>query len=167
MAKVDWITWKTNKEEIINPNSIQDKINDRVDDNSLINNRIKDIITSEIYRGGLDCSSLSIMGTSPANEKAMKIINNIDDIQNILERLKDNIYTSTEEQKKIEKEELIESIQNKLLEEEKILNNKISIREKLDNINTLISQKELDSIIESSNDRINKLKERLDAAKSL
>ena len=167
MAKVDWITWKTNKDEIINPNAILNKVNDRVDDNNLINNRIKDILTSEVYRGGLDCNSLSIMGTSPANEKAKKIINNINDMQNIMDRIKENIYTSTQEQKKIEKEELIESIQTKLLEEEKILNNKLSIREKLDSINTLLSKRELDSIIESSNDRINKLKERLDSAKSL
>jgi hypothetical protein len=84
-----------------------------------------------------------------------------------MDRINENIYTSTQEQKKIEKEELIESIQTKLLEEEKILNNKLSIREKLDSINTLLSKRELDSIIESSNDRINKLKERLDSAKSL
>ena len=167
MAKVDWITWKTNKEEIINPTSILNRVNDEIEVNILINNRIKDIITSEIYRGGLDCSSLNIMGTSPANEKANKILNNINDMQNILERLKTNIYKSTQEQKKTEKQELIDALEAKLLEEEKILNNKLAIREKLDSINTLISQKELDSIITSSNDRINKLKERLDMAKSL
>ena len=167
MAKVDWITWKTNKDEIIDPTSILNKVNDEIDDNIIIHNKIKDIITSEIYRGGLDCTSLNIMGASPANEKANKIISNINDIQNVLEILKTNIYTSTQEQKKIEKQELIDAIEAKLLEEEKILNNKLAIREKLDSINTLISQKELDSIIASSNDRINKLKERLDMAKSL
>ena len=167
MAKVDWITWKTNKDEIINPNNLIDKIDEKILDNILINNKIKDILTSEVYRGGLDSASLQIMGTSPANEKANKIINNINDIEIIVNRLKNNIYKSTQNQKKIEKDELIESIEAKLLEEEKILNNKIQIREKLDSINTLISQKELDSIIESSNDRIKKLKERLDIAKSL
>ena len=28
MSKVDWITWKTNPEEIIKPNSLVDKITD-------------------------------------------------------------------------------------------------------------------------------------------
>jgi len=167
MAKVDWITWKTNKDEIINPNYILERLDDAANENSFFINKIKDIITSEIYRGGLDSSSLNIMGTSPANEKATNIVNNISDIENYLEKIKDNVYKSTLEQKKIEKEELIEAIQAKLLEEEKILNNKLAIRAKLDSINTLLSQRELDGIIESSNDRINKLKERLDMAKSL
>lgn len=167
MAKVDWITWKTNNNEIINPDLLLDKVSDKVTNNNIIIDRVKEIVKSEIYRGGLDTASLNIMGVSPANEKANRIIENLNEVQLILDRLKQNIYNSAKEQKKTEKEELIETIQNKLIEEEKILNNKISIREKLDSINTLISNNELDSIIQTSNDRINKLKEKLDLAKSL
>ena len=167
MAKVDWITWKTNNNEIINPDLLLDKVSDKVTNNNIIIDRVKEIVKSEIYRGGLDTASLNIMGVSHANEKANRIIENLNEVQLILDRLKQNIYNSAKEQKKTEKEELIETIQNKLIEEEKILNNKISIREKLDSINTLISNNELDSIIQTSNDRIKKLKEKLDLARSL
>ena len=51
------------------------KVNDSIEENNAFITRIRDIVTSEVNRGGLDTSSLSVMGISPANEKANKILN--------------------------------------------------------------------------------------------
>ena len=166
MSKVDWITWKTNRNEIINPGNIYDDINIEIEECNNIINKIEEVLYTEMNNGGLDSSTLSIMGTSPAKEKAMKILSNISELRLMEEKLKNNIYNSAIEQKKEEKEQLIRSIEKKLLEEENILNNKLSIKEKMINSN-YTSNREIENIIDISNERIRSLKEKLDLAKEL
>ena len=54
MSKVDWINWKTDKKEIINPEYIYDNISDKLQSNIDIFNVINDTLNTEINRGGLD-----------------------------------------------------------------------------------------------------------------
>ena len=104
MSKVDWITWKTDSKEIINPEKLTDKINDIYTDfNSYMNPVIYENIKYETINGGLDKSSINIMGATPANEMAINILNNIDEIKSTLENIKLQVENSSSEQKKIEK----------------------------------------------------------------
>ena len=81
MAKVDWITWKTDIDEIIKPDSINEEINSIFDSyNNYMNSGIYDEINHEITSGGLDRDSLNIVGVSPAYETAINIKNSIDNI---------------------------------------------------------------------------------------
>ena len=121
MSKVDWITWKTDSKEIINPEKLTDKINDIYTDfNSYMNPVIYENIKYETINGGLDKSSINIMGATPANEMAINILNNIDEIKSTLENIKLQVENSSSEQKKIEKNQLITAIEDKIAEEKKI-----------------------------------------------
>ena len=167
MSKVDWINWKTDKKEIINPEYIYDNISDKLQSNIDIFNVINDTLNTEINRGGLDINSLNIMGEAPAREKAMIILKRLDYIKQSMEQLKNNIYNSSLEQKKEEKEELINEINKKIMEEEKILNNKVNLYEKININNNSINKNDIEDIIEISNERIKNLKEKLNQAKEL
>ena len=143
MSKVDWITWKTNPEEIIKPNSLEDKITDEYNNySSYMYPNIYENIRNEVLNGGLDKQSLNILGESPANEMAINILNNIDEIKSIIENLKTQINEELDEQKGIEKTQLINDSEDKILEEK------------------AVSTSENFSII-------NKLKERLEQVKTL
>lgn len=118
MSKVDWITWKTDSNEIINPDKLTDKINDLYTDfNSYMNPVIYENIKYETINGGLDKASINIMGVTPANEMAINILNNIDDIKSTLENIKLQVENSASEQKEIEKNQLINAIEEKIEEE--------------------------------------------------
>ena len=61
MSKVDWITWKTNPKEIINPNIIVENIENNFSDyNEYMSPLIYDQIKNEIENGILkeDCENL-------------------------------------------------------------------------------------------------------------
>ena len=121
MSKVDWITWKTNPEEIIKPNSLEDKITDEYNNySSYMYPNIYENIRNEVLNGGLDKQSLNILGESPANEMAINILNNIDEIKSIIENLKTQINEKLDEQKGIEKTQLINDLEDKILEEKAV-----------------------------------------------
>ena len=89
-----------------------------------------------------DKQSLNILGESPANEMAINILNNIDEIKSIIENLKTQINEELNEQKGIEKKQLINDLEDKISEEK------------------AVSTSENSSII-------NKLEERLEQVKAL
>ena len=168
MAKVDWITWKTDISEIINPDKILENLNDLFNDyNCYMNSVVYEELNHEVTVGGLDKYSLNIVGTSPANETALNILNRIDDIKTAIENLKNKVYNSAVDQKEIEKKQLISCIEEKILEEEKILSNTVSLRERISTSTEIIDINTVNDIIEVTNEKINKLKERLELAKSI
>ena len=118
MSKVDWITWKTDVTDIINPEKVIDSVTDSYNEfNSYMNPVIYENLKYEVINGGLDKSSINILGHSPANEIALNILNNIDEIKSIIENLKLQIENATEEQKKIEKDQLVNALDTKIEEE--------------------------------------------------
>lgn len=170
MPKVDWITWKTEEKDIVNPNKELEKIEDQYQNYHVyMNSVVTEGIKSEMVNGGLDPLSLNLIGTSPANEKAKEILKEIEEIQIEYESLKKKIEDSLNNQKRTEKEQLIEALDHKIIEEERILNNTISLRDRINQsgIPENIQKLRLDDIIEDSNNRINQLKERLDRIKAL
>ena len=121
MSKVDWITWKTDVTDIINPEKVIDSVTDSYNEfNSYMNPVIYENLKYEVINGGLDKSSINILGHSPANEMALNILNNIDEIKSIIENLKLQRENATEEQKKIEKDQLVNALDTKIEEEKQI-----------------------------------------------
>lgn len=158
MSKVDWITWKTDPKEIINPDTIEDDIKEFYHNyESYMNSMIYDQIQVDLKKGGLSKEAFNVSGISPANEMANEIINAIDEIKNTMKNLQETIKDVTSEQKAIEKDQLINAIEEKI-EKEKAL---------LESVSSKKNEKDSDDIIYIINDRIKKLNERLDVAKAL
>ena len=88
MSKVDWITWKTDPKEVINPDKIEEKINEQYQNyESYMNSMIYEQLQNEINGGGLSKDAFQITGISPANELATEIIKSIDEIKNTMEEM--------------------------------------------------------------------------------
>ena len=61
MSKVDWITWKTDVTDIINPEKVIDSVTDSYNEfNSYMNPVIYENLKYEVINGGLDKSSINI-----------------------------------------------------------------------------------------------------------
>ena len=165
MSKVDWITWKTNPNEIINPEKVMANIEDYINNYiCYMNAAVYNEIGVELTTGGLSSKSLIINGEEKAHTQAKEILNKIDTMKENLNKLKDKFQIDVLNQKEIEKKQLIEAISEKLIEEEKKLNNTLSLREKVSPDNEMINISELDDVIYLTNERINRLKEKLDIA---
>ena len=54
MAKVDWITWKTDIKEIINPDEVAQSLKEKIDSYNLyLDSQVYKELNSEITNGGL------------------------------------------------------------------------------------------------------------------
>ena len=168
MAKVDWITWKTDIKEIINPDEIARAIKEKIDSYNLyLDSQVYKELNSEITSGGLEKASFDIMGMSPANENANKIIDNIESSKQVINKLYTKIVKNLEEQKEIEKKQLITAIEEKIQEEKKKLENTQTLQSKLTTDISYISSKEVNDVVDITNEKINVLMERLNMAKTL
>lgn len=167
MSKVDWITWKTDTKELIDLETINKNVNNKISEINSITNNVYENIKSEIDKGGLTDESLSIDGTAPHNTAASKIIKKIENIKAISEQLKEQINSQILEQKESEKEQLIKAIEEKVVEQEKILENSISLKNKITASNTTVGIKEVEDIINSTNNRLSMLRGRLEQVKEI
>ncbi len=168
MAKVDWITWKTDPNEIINPNKEIEKISERISDsNNYMNDIICESINHEMKSGGLDHDSLNIVGVSPAYEKANDIVKITNNIKYLLSKLNTEIYTSIQSQKRIEKSQLIEAIEKKIEEEQKILETTNILKDKISLGSNVVDIQEVLNIISITEEKIKRLNERLERANAL
>ena len=141
MAKVDWITWKTEKNEIINPTKLLDEITDLFTNyNVYMNSVVSENIQYEISRGALDQDSISILGESPAHRKALEIMTRINTIKQLMDHFKQEVYQNAEDQKQIEKEQLIECLEDKIKEEELKKENTIALSNRLKENNSYITK---------------------------
>ena len=145
-----------------------EKLSDRFQDyNTYMTATVYEGVKHEIEKGGLSKASFDIAGVSPANENAIKILNTIDEIKATMNNLKEIIEAQANEQKKIEKEQLIEALEEKIKEEEKILKNTEKLKERITEDNTLITISEINDMIDNNKERIRRLAERLEAAKAI
>lgn len=166
MSKVDWITWKTNPKEIINPNIIEDNIQESFNNyNEYMNPLIYDQIKHEIDKGILGKESLKIVGDTPLNKIATDIISKIDEIRLTIENLQKSAKNSSEIQKQIEKQQLITEINNKI-EYEKATLKQVMTNESVQQ-HIIKSGGLPEEVVYILEDRINKLKERLEIAQAL
>ena len=168
MAKVDWINWKTNPNDIINPEQIQEDLNNRFQEyEKSMKLGIYDTIKNEMTSGGLNKTSLNILGYSPANDKAKEILRRIDEINKTLESIKKQVYEESLKQKEKEKEQLISCLEEKIVEEEKILDMMMKLTEKAENNQTLMDYDEIENITRDTVEKISFLNERLKIAKEI
>lgn len=166
MAKVDWITWKTDTKEIVDPKKVKEKFQECFTNyNTYMNPVVYEQIKYEVNNGGLKADALSIMGVSPAHEMAVDILNKIDEIKKTANNLSESMEESIKEQKQTEKKQLIEAIENKIAKEKAIIEN-VEFNEKVAN-NIIAAGVKPEDVINIINDRIKKLTERLERAKSL
>ncbi len=167
MAKVDWITWKTNTDEIINiekVNNLLDK--DIADLNNIIDN-VYDNIKSEVDKGGLNSDSLSLNGESPSNVMANNILNNITEIRTIINNLSNKMSNQVLEQKKIEKEQLVTTIEEKIKEQERILENTKLLRNRISAGSDVVNMNDVNNVISSTKEKLEMLYDRLEKAKAI
>ena len=166
MARVDWITWKTDPKEILNVDSIEEKLFECFQDyNTYINPVIYEQIKHEVNFGGLDKETLNIMGIAPANEMGIDILNCIDEIKSTFDNLKEKIIDQAKEQRESEKKQLIKELEDKISIEQSLLNKIIasdSIKSELINLG-----EKPEEIVEIINNRLSKLNERLEIAKNI
>lgn len=168
MSKVDWINWKTEPKEIIDCNKINSSIEEIYSSFNLdMNHFFYEIMNHEVSFGGLSPTAFNISGTSPLNEKAMKIMDEMNLLKDEMRKFQTIIISNCEEQRKEEKKQLIEAVEEKIKEEEKILENTLKLKEKIQNNPNMQEELKLDDIISVTKDRINKLKLRLDNANQL
>ena len=168
MAKVDWINWKSNKEDIIDPIKVNNTINDITNNyKNKLDNIISNELTTLMEKGGLSRDSVIVDDISPLYLKAYKLNEKIDELIYIINKFNESLIDNCTDQRKLEKEQLIEAIEGKIKEEEKKLENSYKLKEKINSKSTLISMSDVDNIIELTLDRIKKLKNKLEEAKSL
>lgn len=167
MARVDWITWKTETKEIINNETILDSLNKSINELNSILDNVYNNIKLEIDKGGLNNEALSLNGESPSMILSNKVLNNIEDIKAIEERLLDRINKQLLEQKKIEKEQLIDSISKKINEQDKILENTEALKNRITAENNVININEVNNTINVTKEKLNMLHERLEKAKAI
>lgn len=168
MAKVDWINWKTNPNEIINPEQIQEEINNRIKEyEKTMYLGVYETLKNEMALGGLNKTSFNIFGSSPANDKANEIVKKIEKIEQTMDSLKKKVYEEAVKQRQIEKEQLISCLEEKILEEEKVLDMMMKLSEKVDNNQTLIDYDEIERVTRDSVEKISHLNDRLKIAKEI
>ena len=161
MAKVDWITWKTEPEEVISPDKVEEKIQQYFDDYyTCMKPTIYEEIKAEMAKGGLSKDAFNVSGKSPSNEIALEIIQKIDEISEIFNSLKTKIRISTEEQKHVEKEQLVDVIQQKIAADEEVIKN---MSNQIDSNDSSIASNTREDILYISANRIDKLNDKLNA----
>ncbi len=168
MARVDWINWKTNPGDIINPEQIKKELENRFQEyEKSMQLGIYDTIKEEMASGGLNKTSLNIFGSSPAHDKANEILKKIDDIKQKMESVKKQIYQEAIKQREIEKQQLISCLEEKIVSEEKVLDMMMKLSEKAENNQTLLDYDEIENIMKDTVEKITNLNERLKIAKEI
>ena len=164
---LDWIDWKTNPKEIIDPIKIKENIEQKCKTfkNIMINDVYKNLDVEE--KSGVNTDALNINGLTPSNLKNDSILKEIEVINNALEQYLSDIYQEATLQKDKEKNKLISAIDSKIMEEKNTLKENIKLKEEAINSNDLELLNQVNNIIEVTNERIRVLTERLNEARMI
>ena len=166
MAKVDWITWKTDPSEIINPKIVEEKIDELFRNYyNYMKPYVYDEIKKEILKGGLSEEAYVVSNSSPLNNSAIEILDKISEIEETFENLKSSVSSTLLEQKQIEKVQLKNSINDKIKSEMELKKH----IENNDNIKSNISLlgNHPDEIVSIIDDRLNRLNNKLNVIDNL
>ena len=97
MKKLEWITWKTEESELINPEELVEKLKERFQDyNAYMNPVVNESLKYEVAQGGLNKEAFVMNGRSPATEVANKIMSDIVEVKEMTEALIESIKYSTD-----------------------------------------------------------------------
>jgi len=166
MAKVDWITWKTDPSEIINPDIVNEKFDELFQNyTNHMKPNIYDGLKKEITSGGLSPDSFSVGDLSPANQLSVDILNRIGEIEETVLYLKSTINNVVQEQKEVEKNQLLMAINEKIKSEEELKKHIIQNEYIRSNISDRGSNPQ--DIVYIIDDRLNKLYRKLEIVSNL
>lgn len=165
---LDWITWKTNVEELINPQDIIEEIEEEyINYNVHMNPLIYEEIKYEVLNGGLDNKSFILSEATPIHSLSIETLNKIDSIRDKFEDLKNRIALKLNNIRSIEKEKLLLEINNKLKKEQSLVNSSNTAIEKYKSMNQLEMVESLNNIINISNKKIKELTEKKEIVEKL
>lgn len=164
MIRLDWITWKTEESELINPEEIVEKLKVRFQDyNSYMNPVVNESIKYEVENGGLNKNAFIINDRSPANEVANKIISDIQEVKDMTNALIESVRLEAQEQRKREVNQLILKIEEKIEKDKKLIENSKDVQQKYLQSSLEETSENIQTIIEITRKRINLLTRKLES----
>lgn len=164
MIRLDWITWKTEESELINPEEIVEKLKVRFQDyNSYMNPVVNESIKYEVENGGLNKNAFIINDRSPANEVANKIMSDIQEVKDMTNALIESVRLEAQEQRKREVNELILKIEEKIEKDKKLIENSKDVQQKYLQSSLEETSENIQTIIEITRKRINLLTRKLES----
>ncbi|MBQ8535091.1 MAG: hypothetical protein IJ463_05350 [Bacilli bacterium] len=164
MIRLDWITWKTEESELINPEEIVEKLKVRFQDyNSYMNPVVNESIKYEVENGGLNKNAFIINDRSPANEVANKIMSDIQEVKDMTNALIESVRLESQEQRKREVNQLILKIEEKIEKDKKLIENSKDVQQKYLQSSLEETSENIQTIIEITRKRINLLTRKLES----
>ena len=164
MIRLDWITWKTEESELINPEEIVEKLKVRFQDyNSYMNPVVNESIKHEVENGGLNKNAFIINDRSPANEVANKIMSDIQEVKDMTNALIESVRLEAQEQRKREINQLILKIEEKIEKDKKLIENSKDVQQKYLQSSLEETSENIQTIIEITRKRINLLTRKLES----
>lgn len=164
MIRLDWITWKTEESELINPEEIVEKLKVRFQDyNSYMNPVVNESIKYEVENGGLNKNAFIINDRSPANEVANKIMSDIQEVKDMTNALIESVRLEAQEQRKREVNQLILKIEEKIEKDKKLIENSKDVQQKYLQSSLEETSENIQTIIEITRKRINLLTRKLES----
>ena len=164
MIRLDWITWKTEESELINPEEIVEKLKIRFQDyNSYMNPVVNESIKHEVENGGLNNNAFIINDRSPANEVANKIMSDIQEVKDMTNALIESVRLEAQEQRKREVNQLILKIEEKIEKDKKLIENSKDVQQKYLQSSLEETSENIQTIIEITRKRINLLTRKLES----
>lgn len=164
MIRLDWITWKTEESELINPEEIVEKLKVRFQDyNSYMNPVVNESIKYEVENGGLNKNAFIINDRSPANEVANKIMSDIQEVKDMTNALIESVRLEAQEQRKREVNQLILKIEEKIEKDKKLIENSKDVQQKYLQSSLEETSENIQTIIEITGKRINLLTRKLES----
>lgn len=164
MIRLDWITWKTEESELINPEEIVEKLKVRFQDyNSYMNPVVNESIKHEVENGGLNKNAFIINDRSPANEVANKIMSDIQEVKDMTNALIESVRLEAQEQRKREVNQLILKIEEKIEKDKKLIENSKDVQQKYLQSSLEETSENIQTIIQITRKRINLLTRKLES----
>ena len=166
MKKLEWITWKTEESELINPEELVGKLKERFQDyNAYMNPVVNESLKYEVAQGGLNKEAFVMNGRSPATEVANKIMSDIVEVKEMTEALIESIRLDALEQRKREVHQLVLKIEEKIEKDKRLIENSKEAQQKYIQSSSPETSESIQTVIDLTQKRINLLMNKLESIK--
>ena len=166
MKKLEWITWKTEESELINPEELVEKLKERFQDyNAYMNPVVNESLKYEVAQGGLNKEAFVMNGRSPATEVANKIMSDIVEVKEMTEALIESIRLDALEQRKREVHQLVLKIEEKIEKDKRLIENSKEAQQKYIQSSSPETSESIQTVIYLTQKRINLLMNKLESIK--
>lgn len=163
MGNLEWITWKTEEDELINPVAIVNKLKEIYTDyNSYMNPVVYEGIKHEIDKGGLNKEAFTIDGRSPATDVANKIISDIEEVKDLINSFIEKVEEDAIIQRKMEIKKLISKIEEKIQKDKKLIENSKNAQLKYNETSLSEASNSIQVVIEITQKRIDFLTKKIE-----